>query len=102
MTSFMTQSAKLSQSELDQLLGFASDEDQPIAYMQRTRDWYLTLGYGNPYRWAHFADAPFTPLRKAIKDTCVTIVTTAAPYHPDKGNQGPGSTLGSGPRVHYG
>ena len=95
MTSFMTQSAKLSQSELDQLLGFVSDEDQPIAYMQRTRDWYLTLGYGNPYRWAHFAGAPFTPLRKAIKDTCVTIVTTAAPYHPDKGNQGPGSTYNS-------
>ena len=91
----MTESSKLSQAEVDQLLGFVSDDDQPIRYMQRTRDWYLGLGYGNPYRWAHFADAPFTPLRKPVKDTCVTIVTTAAPYQADKGNQGPGSTYNS-------
>ena len=30
--------------------------DKPIRYMQRTRDWYLALGYDNPYRWAHFDD----------------------------------------------
>src|SRR5204863_8448954 len=28
---------------------FAPETDRPIAYMQRTRDWYLALGYGNPY-----------------------------------------------------
>ena len=27
-----------------------AEDDQPISYMQRTRDWYLALGYGNPYR----------------------------------------------------
>ena len=91
----MTEATKLSQTELDQMLGFTNDDDQPIRYMQRTRDWYLGLGYGNPYRWAHFSDAPFTPLRKPLNDTCVTIITTAAPYHPDKGNQGPGSTYNS-------
>jgi hypothetical protein len=32
--------------------------------MQRTRDWYLALGYGNPYRWAHYADVPFQPLKR--------------------------------------
>jgi hypothetical protein len=47
-------------------LGFAPDEDAPIPYLQRTRDWYLALGYGNPYRWAHFADVPFTPLAKPL------------------------------------
>ena len=29
---------------------FAPERDRPIAYTQRTRDWYLALGYGNPYR----------------------------------------------------
>src|SRR5437764_14133604 len=28
-------------------------DDGPIAYIQRTRDWYLALGYDSPYRWAH-------------------------------------------------
>ena len=33
-----------------------AEPDEPIRYMERTRDWYLALGYGNPYRWAHFDD----------------------------------------------
>ena len=40
---------------------FASEDDVPIRYMDRTREYYQTLGF-SPYRWAHFADAPFTPL----------------------------------------
>ena len=43
-------------------LCFADAADVPIPYMQRTRDYYLALGYGNPYRWAHHNDSPFTPL----------------------------------------
>jgi hypothetical protein len=65
--------------------------DEPIRYMQRTRDWYLALGYGNPYRWAHFADVPFRPLAKPLAECTVALVTTAAPYQPDKGPQGPGA-----------
>src|SRR6266851_3773646 len=53
---------------------FAPEADRPIAYMQRTRDWYLALGYGNPYVWAHH---------------------TAAPYQPGKGDQGPGAAYNS-------
>ena len=34
--------------------------------MQRTRDYYQALGFA-PYRWAHFADAPFTPLAHAAR-----------------------------------
>jgi hypothetical protein len=30
--------------------------------MQRTRDYYLALGCGSLYRWAHFVEVPFTPL----------------------------------------
>ncbi len=32
---------------------------------------------------------PFTPLSKPLRDCSVAIVTTAAPYQPDKGDQGP-------------
>jgi len=28
----------------------AVEDDGPIPYMQRTRDYYVALGYGNPYR----------------------------------------------------
>lgn len=65
--------------------------DEPIAYLQRTRDWYLALGYGNPYVYAHYADVPFQPLRKPLAASVLTLVTTAAPYQPDKGPQGPGA-----------
>ena len=64
---------------------------EPVAYMERTRAWYLALGYANPYRWAHHEDVPFTPLAKPLADSVVTLLTTAAPYQPDKGAQGPGA-----------
>ena len=63
----------------------------PIPYMQRTRAYYLALGYENPYRWAHFRDVPFTPLGKPLGDSTVALVTTAAPYRPELGDQGPGA-----------
>jgi hypothetical protein len=65
--------------------------DGPIAYMERTREYYLALGYGNPYVWAHHDDAPFEPLSKPLARSRVTIVTTAAPHQPGKGEQGPGA-----------
>ena len=52
--------------DLDALLGFAPDYDAPIPYMQRTRDYYAAIGYTTPYRWAHYVEAPFTPLRKPL------------------------------------
>lgn len=71
----------------------AWDPTQPIAYMKRTRDWYLALGYGNPYRWAHFDEVPFAPLRQPLSHSRVTLLTTAAPYRPDQGPQGAGSAM---------
>ena len=70
---------------------FAAEDDVPIPYIQRTRDYYLALGYGNPYRWAHFVDVPFTPLRAPLNRARVALITTAAPYQPDAGAQGPGA-----------
>jgi glycine/betaine/sarcosine/D-proline reductase family selenoprotein B len=76
---------------LDTLLGFAPDHDSPIPYMRRTREYYAAIGYTTPYRWAHYLAAPFTALRKPLSVSKIAIVTTAAPYQPDKGDQGPGA-----------
>jgi len=71
-------------------MAFAAEHDVPIPYMQRTRDYYLTLGYP-AYRWAHFADVPFTPLSLPLAQTRLALITTAAPYQPGVGEQGPGA-----------
>jgi len=71
--------------------GFSAPHDAPIPYMQRIRDYYLALGYGAPYQWAHYAAVPFQPLLKPLAQSRITIVTTAAPFQPDKGDQGPGA-----------
>ncbi|MCE7505901.1 reductase [Polynucleobacter sp. IMCC30063] len=72
-------------------LEFAPSWDQPVSYMQRTRSYYLGLGYENPYVWAHYLTVPFSPLKKPLRESTLALITTAAPYQADKGNQGPGS-----------
>ena len=69
----------------------ACEADYPVPYMRRTREYYLALGYGNPYEWAHHRDAPFTPLSKPLAEAAVALVTTAAPFRPEAGDQGPGA-----------
>ncbi|WP_202944582.1 glycine reductase [Pseudooceanicola batsensis] len=59
--------------------------------MRRTRDWYLALGFDNPYVWAHHPDVPFAPLGRPLTEMKLALITTAAPYRPDRGDQGPGS-----------
>ncbi|WP_197712298.1 hypothetical protein [Polynucleobacter necessarius] len=70
---------------------FAPELDQPIRYIERTRNYYLGLGYDNPYVWAHFIDVPFTPLAKPLNQSVLALITTAVPYDADKGPQGPGA-----------
>ena len=74
--------------------------DVPVRYMQRTRDWYLALGFDNPYVWAHNIEVPFTPMDTALEDATVALVTTAAPYQPDKGPQGPGAPYNSAAKFY--
>lgn len=71
--------------------GFAPAHDAPIPYLQRIRTYYQALGYGAPYEWAHYASVPFHPLDKPLSQCRLGIVTTAAPYQPGKGDQGPGA-----------
>jgi hypothetical protein len=64
----------------------------PISYIRRTRDYYLALGYEAPYEWARAeGPAPFARLSRPLADCRVAIVTTAAPYKPGAGDQGPGA-----------
>ena len=65
--------------------------DQPLAYIDRIRNYYQILGYGAPYEWACHNDIPFARLRKPLGEVRIGIVTTAAPFQPDKGDQGPGA-----------
>ena len=84
----------------DEQFGFAPDYDTPVPYMQRTRDYYTAIGYTTPYRWAHYVDAPFQKLKKPLAQSRVTIITTAAPYDPAKGDQGPGAAYNGGAKFY--
>ena len=77
--------------DLDAAMGFAPDYDSAIPYMARTRAYYQAIGYAAPYRWAHFVGAPFAALGKPLARSRVAIITTAAPFQPGKGDQGPGA-----------
>jgi hypothetical protein len=80
--------------------GFAPAEDAPIPYLPRIRQYYAALGYGAPYEWAHYADVPFQSLRRPLAQCRVALITTAAPYQPDKGDQGPGAPYNSAAKFY--
>lgn len=67
------------------------EDDTPLGYIERTRHYYKTLGFGAPYEWAHNTQIPFCKPKKSLRDATVAIVTTAAPYQPEAGDQGPGA-----------
>ncbi len=87
-------------TEPDAALSFAAEHDTPIPYMQRIRSYYLALGYGNPYRWAQYSSVPFTKLSRPLDQSRIALVTTAAPYQPDKGDQGPGAAYNASAKFY--
>jgi hypothetical protein len=72
-------------------LAFTVAHDVPVPYLQRIRSYYRALGYGAPYEWAHYAQVPFQSLTKPLAACRIALITTAAPYQSDKGDQGPGA-----------
>ncbi len=74
-------------------LGFAPEHDIAVSYIERSRGYYLAMGYAKPYDWAHLAEVPFTPLDKPLSEARLTVITTASPIDPDKGDQGPGAPM---------
>jgi hypothetical protein len=79
---------------------FAPEQDQPICYMDRTRSYYLGLGYENPYVWAHYIDVPFTPLKKPLAQSVLGLITTAVPHVPSKGPQGQGASYNAAAKFY--
>ena len=49
-----------------------------VSYIDKSREYYLARGHANPYRWAHYDDAPFATLMKPLSECRVGLVTTAA------------------------
>lgn len=47
-----------------------------VKYIDRTRDYYLSQGYDKSYAWAHFDDVSFTPLKKPLAESRVTLIST--------------------------
>jgi hypothetical protein len=78
----------------------APPEDSPIAYIERVRSYYLALGYETPYRWAQSEAIAFNKLVKPLAQCRVALITTAAPYQPDKGDQGPGAPYNGAAKFH--
>ena len=72
---------------------------EPVRYIERSHAWYGALGYA-PYRYAHFADVPFSPLRRPLAQARVALLTTAAPYRPELGEQGAGAPYNAAAKFH--
>lgn len=81
-------------------LTFAPEMDQPIRYIERTRSYYLGLGYDNPYVWAHYTKVPFTRLQKPLSQSVLGLITTAVQFDPNKGDQGPGAPYNSAAKFY--
>ena len=41
----------------------SGERSAPQRYIERIREYYLALGYAEPYRWAHFHEVPFSIAR---------------------------------------
>ncbi len=84
----------------DGILSTDPDLYEPIRYMERTRSYYLGLGFNNPYIWAHFDDVPFAALKKPLVKSMIGLVTTAAPFQSGRGDQGPGSAYNAAAKFY--
>ena len=48
-----------------------------VSYIDKSREYYATQGYTQPYQWAYNKDVPFNMLSKPLSDCTVGVVTTA-------------------------
>jgi len=51
-----------------------------LSYIDRTREFYQAQGYDRPYEWAFFADVPFAPLSKPLRESTLVLITTASSF----------------------
>ncbi|MEO5697607.1 MAG: glycine/sarcosine/betaine reductase selenoprotein B family protein [Burkholderiaceae bacterium] len=77
-----------------------ADPHDPVPYLQRISTYYEALGYGAPYAWAEFTQVPFQPLVKPLAQCRLALITTAAPFRADQGDQGPGAPYNAGAKFY--
>jgi D-proline reductase (dithiol) PrdB len=53
---------------------------EPIQYVKAINDYYQGLGYP-PYQWAVNETAPFTPLKKSLRECRVSMLTSGGISH---------------------
>ena len=75
------------------------DDTAPVGYMERTRLYYRALGYNNDYKWSHYDEVPFAPLRKPLSESRVAIVTTTSPPGGPRDGNSKLKEVWSGPTV---
>jgi D-proline reductase (dithiol) PrdB len=56
-----------------------TDVEEPVRYIERTRQYYRALGYAKDYVWARHDDVPFARLRQPLSTSRIALVTTASP-----------------------
>ncbi|MEJ2088327.1 MAG: reductase, partial [Gammaproteobacteria bacterium] len=49
----------------------------PVRYIDRTREYYLSQGYDKPYEWAHFDEVPFARLARPLAECRAALVSTS-------------------------
>ena len=49
-----------------------------VQYIEKTHEYYRNQGYEKTYNYAHNVEIPFSPLRKPLSESRVTLVTTAS------------------------
>ena len=76
----------------------AMPRSSPISYTIG-RQLLSGAGYDNPYQ-ARYDDVPFAMPHQPLHQMRVAIVTTAAIYHPDKGDQSPGAAYNAAAKFY--
>jgi len=53
--------------------------DEPVRYIERTRNYYRALGYAKDYVWAQHDEVPFARLGQPLSASRIALITTASP-----------------------
>lgn len=54
--------------------------NQPVAYIDRTRQYYEAQGFDVAYQYAAHDEVPFQALSKPLKNSKLAVITTASRY----------------------
>ena len=62
-----------------------------LSYIDRSRRFYASKGYEQPYRWVTNDSAPFAEVRKTLAESRLAVVTTSFPMETHTGKRPPTS-----------